>query len=231
VSKHIEQNLAVTLLTIAVMAWFAVLSLTTVRKQKRMPAPPVIAAALAYSAYVAAALDAGAEFPGFLREHLFDGLAPAAAVGLLVNNFPAESPENALPWIRRPVMVLVAFLAGGALSFGLIAAAAVFSSGTDNFGPPVALCAATGGFVFSAAFLAGAQPVALARKSWWFKVRWWFGKRPKRAAVSESRNPAEAAVPAPADAAKSDTAPRVPGDDLRPSPDASRESRRARRAR
>ena len=39
-----------------------------------------------------AALLAGAKMLEFLREHLFDGLAPAAMVGLLVSSVPRERP-------------------------------------------------------------------------------------------------------------------------------------------
>ena len=228
-SKH--QNLAITLLSVMSVAWLMLLCVQVGwGKQKWMPRASVVAAVMAYTSYVAAALYAGAEFPGFLREHLFDGLVPAAAVGLLVNNFPAESPETALPWIRRPVMVLVAYLAGGALIFGLIAAAAVFSSGTGNFSGPVVLCASFGGLLFSGAFLGGAVPADVYRKSVykksrWSMVRWWFGKRPKPATTSKSGGPKDAPAPAATDAAESGADPRVPGDNLRASPDASQKDR------
>ena len=51
----------------------------------------VIAGAMAYGTYVAADLLAGAAFPQFLREHLFDGFAPAALVGILVDLYPSET--------------------------------------------------------------------------------------------------------------------------------------------
>jgi hypothetical protein len=97
----------------------------------------VVAAIMAYSIYVAAAILAGAAFPMFLREHLFDGLAPAALVGFLVNSFPRDSPRTAFPWIRLPIMIAILFGIGGGLIFGLIAAAAVFTSGSKEFAKPV----------------------------------------------------------------------------------------------
>ena len=54
---------------------------------------------------------AGAEFPAFMRDHLFDGLAPAALAGLLVGAFPRENPDDALPWIGWPVLILALFAA------------------------------------------------------------------------------------------------------------------------
>ncbi len=54
---------------------------------------------MAYSMYVAAAVVAGAAFPEFLREHLFDGLAPAALVGYLVSKLPFTKPREAFPRI------------------------------------------------------------------------------------------------------------------------------------
>jgi hypothetical protein len=56
----------------------------------------VIAAMVAYGIYVGAALLANAEFPRFLRDHLFDGLAPAALVAFLIRRFP-HPKDGALP--------------------------------------------------------------------------------------------------------------------------------------
>ena len=223
VSKSMEQSVAAWLIIGVFAAWFllAVIASAWPWEWKRMPGVPVITAVMAYSFYVAAALYGGAAFPGFLREHLFDGLAPAAVVGLLVNSIPTERPETAFPWIRRPVMILVVFYAGGALIFGLIAAAAVFASGTDDFTGPIALCAFFGGALFPLAYYLDANPDTADS---WSRLRWWFGKRPKDE-MPEPSGPREAAVPAPADAAEGSTAPRGPSGDLRASPDASQESR------
>jgi hypothetical protein len=113
-----------------------------------------IAAALAYGYYVAAALMAGAQFPEFLRDHLFDGFGPAALVGFLIYRFNpgvrGAAAGSELP--RRPTF-LSAFIAGAAV-MGLIAAAAVFSSGLDDYFWPV----------FGAAWLGGSTfPLALSR--------------------------------------------------------------------
>lgn len=88
---------------------------------------------------------ANAEFPEFLREHLFDGLAPAAVVGLLVNTLPRDNVRTALPKIFYPVMIPILFYAEGSLIFGAIAAAAVFTSGKSDFKTPVIVCALIGG--------------------------------------------------------------------------------------
>ena len=98
----------------------------------------VFASMVAYGFYVAAALWAGAEFPKFLQDHLFDGLAPAALVGVLVSLLLRDDPRTILPWIRWPWMILVLFLISGALISGLIAAAAIFSSATNNYGSGIA---------------------------------------------------------------------------------------------
>jgi len=49
----------------------------------------VVAGAIAYGFYVAAAMMAGAQLPEFLRDHLFDGFAPAALVGFLIYRVPS----------------------------------------------------------------------------------------------------------------------------------------------
>jgi hypothetical protein len=142
-------------------------------------APPifetVLAAIMAYGFYLAAAFQADAEFPQFLRDHLFDGLALAALAGLLVKSFPRNDPRAALPWIRWPFLIPILFAVGGAMIFGLIGATAVFSSGSNDFWP-AGLCALCGGLLFPQAYgqaisftddLSGWRP----RLKWWFKNR------------------------------------------------------------
>ena len=80
----------------AFAAWWLLLRYTWLKaRPRRLAQAPVVAAVMAYIVYVTAAFWAGAEFPQFLREHLFDGLAPAAAVGFLVNRVPMDSPRTA----------------------------------------------------------------------------------------------------------------------------------------
>jgi hypothetical protein len=114
---------------------------------------PFIAAGMAYGFYVAAALIADAGVPQFFRDHLFDGFAPAAAVGLLIDRFPGryvnEFPEDS--W-KPFVTSLLYFLAGGAV-FGGIAAAAVFGSNRNDFLYPVLWCGLFGGLTFPIAYL------------------------------------------------------------------------------
>lgn len=155
----------------------------------------VIAAIMAYVFYVSAALLADAEFPNFLRKHLFDGLVPAAVVGLLVNSLPRDSVRKALPWIPLPAMILALFYVEGALIFGLIAAAAVFSSENNNFELPVIVCALIGGVLFPVEYLVSAAGQPLDGGTW-TRFKWWFKKRPKDAAVLDPRDAVqEGAVP------------------------------------
>jgi hypothetical protein len=149
---------------------------------------PILAAALAYGSYVSAALMGGARFPGFLRDHLFDGLAPAAVVSVLIALMPQDKPHAAFPWIRRPFVIVALFFSAGLLVFGLIAAAAVFTSGTDHFYPALLFVALLGGYIFpyvyviqTASFvrtgLAEAGYDKRKRRLAWFA--WWFAKRPE----------------------------------------------------
>jgi hypothetical protein len=94
------------------------------------------AGAIAYGFYVAAAMMAGAQLPEFLRDHLFDGFAPAALVGFLIYRIPNAQPRFA---------TISLFYLLSAAVFGLIAAAAVFSSGKNDFLPPVLSAAIIGG--------------------------------------------------------------------------------------
>jgi hypothetical protein len=149
---------------------------------------PLAAAVMAYSFYAVSALIADAPLPEFFREHLFDGFAPAALVALLVYAFPRMSPSRALPRIRLPLMILVLFFWAGALVFGLIAAAAVFSSGSNNYWLPLALCAGGGALLFPYAYvvLMSFDPeVDLWRRTnHRRKIIWFFTKRPPRHSVA-----------------------------------------------
>jgi hypothetical protein len=98
----------------------------------------VAAAATAYGYYIASALMVGAQFPGFLRDHLFDGFAPAALVGFLIYRIHGAQ-------VRLSKIALLYLQS--ATVFGLIAAAAIFTSGKDNF-VPVLYAALIGGFMF-----------------------------------------------------------------------------------
>jgi hypothetical protein len=109
----------------------------------------VTAAAMAYGFYVAAALVGGAAFPRFLRDHLFDGLVPAAVVGVLVDRFIRSDP----PTSTRRFRSLLSFFSGGAAIFGAIAAAAVFSSGTDAYLVPLVVTSVFGGTLFVSAYV------------------------------------------------------------------------------
>jgi hypothetical protein len=135
---------------------------------------PVLAAVMAYCCYMAAALLADAEFPKFLQDHLFDGLAVAFLIGFLINRLPRDSPRTAFPSIRRPVIVLFILFVAGALTFGLIAAAAVFSSGSNDYGRPLLYCAFYGGWLFASAYSGMVYVIDPA-----YRIMWWFEKRPQ----------------------------------------------------
>jgi hypothetical protein len=193
VNKAAEQSLANWLLLGLAVGWGALIALRrSAWKTKGIAEARVVAGVMAYACYVAAALLAGAKFPGFLREHLFDGLAPAAAVLLLVNSFPVDRPRTAFPWIRRPVIILVVLFAGGALIFGLIGAAAVIASGIEKFASPVTRCAVLGGWLFSVGYflVAGSEEDGRRRP----EVQWWFRKRPRQAATPVPGGPEGAAI-------------------------------------
>jgi hypothetical protein len=211
-SKIAERGVGVDLMLGIFFVWnFYVFITQRVRKSKPMIGVPIAAAVIAYTCYMAAALLGGAEFPEFLREHLFDGLAPGAAIGLIINYFPAENPEEALLWIRRPVIVIVAYGVGGALMFGLIAAAAVFTSGSDDFALPIWYCAFIGANMFSSAYFVAADRLGTV---WEPKnLKWYFEKRPNRAAMP-GRGDLEAATSDVADQAEDRTAPGPASDDL-----------------
>jgi hypothetical protein len=200
VSKNAEQWLANGLLTCMLIGWTAVVIVTVRQKRKSILAAPAVASVIGYVCYVAAALFADVMFPEFMREHLFDGLAPAAAVGFLVNIFPTEDPEKALLWIRRRVMIVVFFYASGALMFGAIALAAVFVSGSqDYFGKPVVYLAIWGGYVFGFLFFAQFIRTAPPQQSWPEFWSWLVMPR-KRTTTPEPSGAEEIATPASTDA-------------------------------
>jgi quinol monooxygenase YgiN len=132
----------------------------------------VVAAVMAFGFYVAAALMADAEFPEFLREHLFDGLAPAALIGFLVDRSLRDDPRKAFPRVHRPVWILVDLFIFSIPIFGSIAAAAVFSSGSTDFIRPVGYCAFFGGFTLPAAYF-----TAIFRSHDKVSWKWWITKR------------------------------------------------------
>jgi hypothetical protein len=116
---------------------------------RRRPLNAVTAAAMAYGFYVAAALLAGAPFPRFLRDHLFDGLVPATVVAVLVDRFISSNPPTSSHHFRS----LLWFFSGGTAVFGAIAAAAVFSSGADAYGVPLVVTGVLGGTLFVSAYV------------------------------------------------------------------------------
>jgi hypothetical protein len=152
----------------------------------------ILAAIIAYSCYMAAALMADAEFPKFLRDHLFDGLALAFLVGLLINRFPSDRPRTAFPIIRRPFVVLLVLFMGGGLIFGLIAIAAVFSSGSNEYERPLLYCSIYGGWIFLFGYMMLAftmSPLDSVRDG----IIWYLRKRPQeRTAQREADQHAQA---------------------------------------
>jgi hypothetical protein len=144
----------------------------------------VISASMAYGFYVGAALMANAKFPAFMRDHLFDGLAPSAVVGLLFGALRRKNPQNAWPRIRRPVGILAVLLVGGALIFGLIGAAGVFVTGSGDFWP-TAWCAIFGGYVFAYGYWVFIKIEDGFTGTYTFT--WWFRKRDQIAAAPTSR--------------------------------------------
>lgn len=105
----------------------------------------VLAGGMAYAYYVAAALVAGAEFPKFLQEHLFDGLAPAALIAGLIDLYDRRDPAHAYRKLPVPGTILLMLFAVSAVFFALIGAAAVLGSETNNYLPAVLVTAAYGG--------------------------------------------------------------------------------------
>ena len=150
--------------------------------QRRFDA--IAAAALTYVCYTLSALLADAPLPEFFREHLFDGFAPAALVGLLVIAFPREHPRAAFPRIRQPNAVMAVFYMVSGLIFTLVAATAVFSSGSNQFNKSLVVCGLLGASISTYAYIVavladtGADP---ALGSPW-SIFWWFKKRPGKGA-------------------------------------------------
>lgn len=150
----------------------------------------LVAGVMAYSYYVAAALMAGAEFPKFLRDHLFDGLAPAVLVGILVDFYPRANPTTAFGKIRRPAtMMLIVFFIPGAVIFGLIGMAAIFSSGANDYVLPVIFAAFWGGWTVPLAYMAqvlAPDDNTSIGETRWSRTKWWFKKRPKPGTTPEA---------------------------------------------
>ena len=99
----------------------------------------LLAAAEAYATYLSAAMIGGAKFPEFLQNHLFDGLAPAAVVGVLIYFLTADQLTKPFDKVSRPYIVPLRFGLAASAVFGLIAAAAVFSSGASDYVKPALL--------------------------------------------------------------------------------------------
>jgi hypothetical protein len=114
----------------------------------------VLGGFIAYGLYVQAALFAKVDLADFMRAHLFDGLAPGAAVALLARQLMSESP---VPANWRPIYGVAAYFFGGAIIAGLIGTAAVFSSNAKDYGAAV-LTAIFGGIDFAAVAAALTSP-------------------------------------------------------------------------
>jgi hypothetical protein len=112
----------------------------------------IIAGALAYGYYIAAALMAGARFPKFLQDHLFDGFGPAALVAFLIYRFRLEDGKPD----AYNLLTFVLLYFQSAVVFAVIAAAAVFSTGTYNF-VPVIWAAVIGGATFPAGIVGASR--------------------------------------------------------------------------
>jgi hypothetical protein len=155
-----------------------------------------LALVMGYGFFAAAALIAKARVPDFFHEHLLDGLALAALVGLLVKMFPRDRPGEALPWIRRPCWILVLFAVGGAAVFGVIGAAGAFEAGGGwlLFFTAAGGCALFGAFIFPYTYWLTVT-LSDAYSGWTAWLTWWFHKRPENAAGPE---PAPVAEPGPA---------------------------------
>lgn len=160
------------------------------RSRKTADQPPgpirmeqVLAAAVAYATYVSAAMIAGAKFPQFLRDHLFDGLAPAALVGALIYVLTTKDMEKAFDRVTRPYIVPLRFCLVGSTVFGFIAGAAVFSSGASDYAKPVLWAIGIGALPFSSIYI-GAGIASRQdfdghsrAKRFLSAVRWWFKPR------------------------------------------------------
>jgi hypothetical protein len=146
----------------------------------------VAAATVAYGYYIAAAMMVGAQFPSFFRDHLFDGFAPAVLVGFLIYRI-----RNAQAGVSNAAVLYLQ----SAVVFGLIAAAAIFTSGKDNF--LLALYAALiGGFIFPLVILAARLITEDAARDVAPEVHAETDSGPGQPAAGASTQPAPAAAPA-----------------------------------
>jgi hypothetical protein len=127
------------------------------------------AAFMAYGFYLAADLLANAEFPKFLRDHFFDGFAPAAVVGLLVDRFFRRLPSEK-PTTNRPIWSVLGFSLSAALTFGAIGAIAVFTSGSNGYFRAVLATTVFGACAFAITYVTSVR----VGTGW----KWWF-QRPK----------------------------------------------------
>ena len=132
---------------------------------------------MAYAYYVAAALVAGAEFPKFLQDHLFDGLAPAALIAGLIDLYDRRDPVHAYRKLPVPGTILLMLFTVGAAFFALIGAVAVFGSETNNYLPAVLVTALYGGGIFPAAYCSNTIG-KVPGDTWWARAEWWLKKRP-----------------------------------------------------
>jgi hypothetical protein len=99
------------------------------------------------------ALIAHAQLTPFFRGHLFDGFAPAAAVGLLIDRFPGQYVNQFDEGSWEPFVKSLLYFLAGAVVFAGIAWAAVFGSNKNDFLYPVLWCALFGGLTFPIAYL------------------------------------------------------------------------------
>ena len=144
--------------------------------------PSAIYGTMAYGCYVAAALLTGVKISGFLRNHLFDGLGPAFLVGFLTDRIPFEDAAEAYRrWIRLPALICFWFYAAGAVVFGAIGAAAVFSSGSSDYTTPVFVTAAIGASTFLSLYVQTAADAVNRRDRTGNAgvAKWFFTRRAK----------------------------------------------------
>jgi hypothetical protein len=164
-----------------------------------------LAIVMGYGFFATAALLANARVPDFFHEHLLDGLALAALVGLLVKMLPRDRAGEALPRIRRPCWILALFVVGGGVVFGVIGAAGAFEAGTGwfLFFLGAGGCALFGALIFPYAYWLTVTLSDVYSGRWaWFT--WWFKKRsepesapgPEPAAAAEPGTAAAEPVPA-----------------------------------
>jgi hypothetical protein len=175
--------LAATVQSVGVFTLIGAVVLRRLRHKGNTPVKsrfaPALSAAMAYGMYIAAALAADARFPEFLRNHLFDGLAPAAVVGLLIDRIPVDNTIVPFPRIRLPIVIVVLFYAAGFVVFGAIAAAAVFSAGSSHFTTPVIYSGTVGGTLFPAMYFVAATATGPRWMGYRGTVKWLFTRQAK----------------------------------------------------